>query len=129
MPEEKRSDVGAHGFSQQGTTALFDVKIINLYAGSYLCVSSEKALKNVEKEKKNRYLQACLERRYYFTTSVFSSYGIPGKEAKATTLKLTLQLIFKLQQEYYEMYGFVLARMVLYVVRSDILLMWVLFYK
>ena len=35
-PEETRASVGAHGFWRRGTTAQFDVCIINLDAGSYL---------------------------------------------------------------------------------------------
>ena len=43
-PEETRADVRAHGFWRQSTTALFDICIFNLNAGSYLCMIPEKAL-------------------------------------------------------------------------------------
>ena len=33
-PWETWADVGAHGFWKQGMTALFDISIIKLYAGS-----------------------------------------------------------------------------------------------
>ena len=36
VPAESRSDVSAHGFWKQGTTAMFDITIVNLDAGSYL---------------------------------------------------------------------------------------------
>ena len=42
---------------------MFDILIVNLNAGSYLCMTPEKALANAEKEKKDFYIQACLERR------------------------------------------------------------------
>ena len=36
VPAESRSDVSAHGFWKRGTTAMFDIRIVNLDAGSYL---------------------------------------------------------------------------------------------
>ena len=49
---------------------MFDIRIVNLYAGSYLRMTPEKALAKTEKEKKDLYLQACLERRRNFTPMV-----------------------------------------------------------
>ena len=40
-PEDTRAYVGDHGFCRQGTTALFDVFIVNLDAGSYLHIITE----------------------------------------------------------------------------------------
>ena len=63
VPAESRADVSAHVFWKWGTTAMFDTRIVNLDVGSYLRMTPEKALAKVEKEKKDLYLQACLERR------------------------------------------------------------------
>ena len=52
-PEETRANVGAHGFWRQGTTALFDVYIVNLDTGYYLRMVPKKDL--VKAEKENRY--------------------------------------------------------------------------
>ena len=60
VPAESRADVSTHGFWKQGTTAMFDIRIVNLNAGSYLRMTPEKALAKAEKEKKDLYLQACL---------------------------------------------------------------------
>ena len=57
---ESRADVSAHGFWKQGTTAMFDIRIVNLDAGSCLRMTPEKALAKAEKEKKDLCLQACL---------------------------------------------------------------------
>ena len=70
VPEESRSDVSAHGFWKRGTTVMFDIQIVNLDAGSYLRMTPEKYLAKVEKEKKDLYLQACLECRSTFTPMV-----------------------------------------------------------
>ena len=62
---------------------MFDIRIIILDAGTYLRMMPEKALSKAEKEKKDLYLQACLEHRITFTPMVYSADGIPGAEALA----------------------------------------------
>ena len=42
---------------------MFNIQIVKLDAGSYLCMTLEKAIAKAEKEKKDLYLQACLESR------------------------------------------------------------------
>ena len=49
VPAESRADVSAHGFWKRGTTAMFDIRIVNLDVGSYLRMTPEKALAKVEK--------------------------------------------------------------------------------
>ena len=36
VPEVSRADVSAHGFWKRGTNTMFDIRIVNLNAGSYL---------------------------------------------------------------------------------------------
>ena len=62
---------------------MFDIRIVNLDAGSYLRMAPEKALAKAEKEKKDLYLQVFLGRRRNFTSMVYSADGIPGVEALA----------------------------------------------
>ena len=45
---ESRADISAHGFWKRGTTAMFDIIIVNLNAGSYLRMTLEKALAKAE---------------------------------------------------------------------------------
>ena len=49
VPAESRTDVSTHGFWEQGTTAMFDIRIVNLDASSYLRMTPEKALAKVKK--------------------------------------------------------------------------------
>ena len=77
VPAESRADVSAHSFWKLGTTAMFDIHIVNLDAGSYLRMTPEKALSKSEKENKDLYLQVCLEHRRTFTRIVYSADGIP----------------------------------------------------
>ena len=44
--------LSAHSFWKWGITALFDIQIVNLDAGSYLCQTSAKALAMGGKDKK-----------------------------------------------------------------------------
>ena len=55
---DSRADVSAHGFWKRGTTAMFDIRIVNLDAGSYLNMTPEKALAKADKEKNYLYLQS-----------------------------------------------------------------------
>ena len=77
---------------------MFDIQIFNLDAGSCLRMTPEKALANAEKEKKDLYLQACLERRRTFTPMVYSADGIPGVEALAAQKRLAALLGYKLKR-------------------------------
>ena len=86
-------------------------------------MTSEKALANAEKENKDLYIQACLERRRTFTSIVYSADGIPGAEALAVQKRLAALLSYKLKWEYSEMCGFVRARMSLAIVIYNSLLL------
>ena len=102
---------------------MFDIRTVKIDVGSYLPMMPEKALAKVERENKDLYLQACLERRRTFTPMVYSAYGIPGAEALAAQKRLAALLCYKLKREYSEMYGFVRSRMSLAIVRSNSLLL------
>ena len=102
---------------------MFDIRIVNLDAGSYLRITPEKALAKAEKKKKDLNFQACLERRRTFTPMVYSADGIPGAEALAAQKRLAALLSYNLKQEYSEICGFVRARMSLAIVSSNSLLL------
>ena len=102
---------------------MFDIRIVNLDEGSYLRMTSEKALSKAEKEKKYLYLHACLECRSTFTPMVYSADGMPRSEALAAQKRSVALIIYKLKQEYSEMCGFVWARISLAIVRCNSLLL------
>ena len=129
VPDESRVNVSVHGFWKWGTTALFDMLIFHLHAGSYLRQTSAKALVTVDKDKNDRYLQPCLERRRSFTPMMHSTDGIPGTEAVAAQRRLSLLLSNNLKQEYSEICVYVRARISLAVVRSNTLLLHGAMYK
>ena len=102
---------------------MFNIRIVNLDAGSYLRMTPEEALAKAEKEKKELYLQACLERRRNFTPMVYSAEIIPGAEAISSHKMLATLISYKLKWEYSEMCGFLRARMSILIVRSNSLLL------
>ena len=102
---------------------MFDIRIVNLDVGSYLCMTPEKAHAKAEQKKKELYLQACLECRRTFTPMVYSTDGITGAEALAAQKILAALLSYNLNQEYSEMCGLVKVRMSLAIVSSNILIL------
>ena len=98
---------------------MFDIRIVKLDTGSYLRMTQKKDLEKAEKEKKDLYLQACLNRRRTFTPMVYYADRIPGAEALAAQKRLAALISYKLKREYSEMCGFVRARMSLAIVRSN----------
>ena len=63
VPAESRSGVSAHSFWKRGTTAMFNIRIANLDAGSYLRMTPEKDLAKTEKE--NDRIQDSLRNKSY----------------------------------------------------------------
>ena len=119
VPAESRVDVSAHSFWKWGTTAMFDIRIVILDAVSYLRMKPEQDLAKAKKEKKDLYLQACLERKRTFTPMVYSTDVTPGAEALAAQKRLASLLSYKLKREYSEMCGFMWAKMLLAIVSSN----------
>ena len=62
-------------------------------------MTPEKSLAKARKEKKDLYLQACLEHRINFTPMVYSADGIPRVEALAAQKRLAALLSYKLKRE------------------------------
>ena len=111
LPAELRAEVKAHSFWKWGTTVMFDIRIVNVNTGSYLCMTPEKALAKTEKEEKYLYIKTRLERRRNFTPMVYSADGIPGAKVLAAQKRLAILLSYKPKREYSEMCDFVRARM------------------
>jgi len=115
---ELRGDVSAHGFWRRGTTAIFDVRIADTDAPGYRGQDPKKILARHEKEKKDKYLDACLERRRQFTPLVYSVDGLMGDEARAASKRLASHLANKWKRAYSEVCGYVNSRQALALVRA-----------
>ena len=119
---EERGDAGVHGFWQRGRTAIFDVRITDTDARSARGRDYAKILAAHEKEKKNKYLQSCLQMRKDFTPLVYSVDGISGREARNAERKLASHLAAKWRKGYSDMVYYVRVRMALAVVKANSLL-------
>ena len=116
--DEERGDLLIRGFWSPATDLIVDVRITDLDSKSYRKTSPEKALAKQEKEKKDKYLSACLERRKHFTPFVVSADGLKGKEALALLRRLAAMLSDKWQRPYADVCGYVNARMSIAIIRA-----------
>ena len=121
--DESWFDVSVYAFWKWVTTALFDVQIVNLDVGFYLHHTSAKALAMVEKEKKDKCLQPCMECRHYITPMVYYADRIPGTEAVAAQQRLASLLSNKMKWAYLNICGFLRYWMSLAIVSSNTLLL------
>jgi hypothetical protein len=71
-----------------------------------------------EREKKNKYLEACLEQRWHFSPLVASMDGLLGKEARTLLKKMSALLAEKWEKPYSEICGYVNAWMSIAMVRA-----------
>ena len=129
VPAESRADIRNHGLWKRGATANFDIIIVDLDEGSYLCMTLKKSLAKLKKDNKDLYLQACLERRSSFTTMSYSATGIPIVESLATQKRLSAILSFNVKQEYSQLCDFMRERMSLTIVIPNSLIFSVPWYK
>ena len=121
--KETWEDVGDHGFWRRGTTSIFYIGIVNLDAGSNLCMTPEKALAEADNDKKDKHLHTYLDHSHYLTPLAFSADLIPVAEAWNTTAIIASHLRSKLKREYSNMRIFVPSRMALTTVRPNNILL------
>ena len=76
------------------------LRVTDTDAKSYCKRTPAKVLESQEKEKKRKYLEACLERRRHFTPFVFSVDGLLGREAQTFAKRLAAKLASKWEKSY-----------------------------
>jgi hypothetical protein len=70
-----------------------------------------KVLEAHEREKKKKYLEACLKQRQHFSPFLVSTDGLLGKESQTWLKKLSVLLAEKWEKPYSEICGYVNAQM------------------
>jgi hypothetical protein len=75
-----------------GTDCIIGIRCIDTDAKSVLSKDPAKVLENQEREKKRKYLGACLAQRRHFTPFVVSTDGLLGREAKNLLRRLSALL-------------------------------------
>jgi hypothetical protein len=106
-----QGDVLICGLWACGTDCIIDVFITGVDAKSNLSKHPDKVLIAHKKEKKKKYLEACLEQRRHFTPFIVSTNGLLGKETKTLLKKILALLAEKWEKLYSEVCGYVSARM------------------
>jgi hypothetical protein len=91
-------------------------------ARSYRKKEFEKVLLQQEKEKKDKYLQTCLEMRKDFTPMVYLVDGIAGHKAQNAKKRLATHLASKWNHRYSKMVYYVRVWMSIAVVHANSLL-------
>ena len=71
------------------------------------------------KKKKDKYLQACLDRRRTFTPLLYSVDGMACKEARSFEKRIASLLADKWDRSYSELVGYVRGRMAMSILRSN----------
>ena len=115
---ELRGDVLARGFWERNTSAVFDVRVTDTNAQSHRDTPADRILASQEKDKKRKYLTACLDKRMTFTPLVFSVDGQRGMEANAAINRLASLLATKWKQPFSHTCGFVRSRLSVALARS-----------
>ena len=115
--------MSVYGFWTPGTECVFDVRVTDPSAKSYRKKDPRKVLETQEKEKKDKYLRKCLERRKHFTPLVFSVDGMAGREAKKAMKHLASMLAEKWERPHGQMVHFVKTKMAISLCRSVTLML------
>ena len=79
---------------------MFDIRVEDTDAQSYVGCSPTEVLITAEKEKKAKYAEACLERRALFTLVCVSVDSLLGYEASSFIKRLAYRLSSKLNLSY-----------------------------
>ena len=87
-------------------------------AESYIYKTQEKSLEVIEKDKKRKYLDYCLQQRLQFSQSVVSVNIMVGTEVKLTLKRLDSRLATKWQQPYSWTLYYIWSRVAITMVRA-----------
>ena len=94
------ADIAIRGVWQRQATALFDVRVIDTDARSYLHRPPQSIIATAEREKKRKYSMACAAKHVSFTPLCFSVDGLMGAEAKSFLDRLGDFLATKWERPY-----------------------------
>ena len=120
--DEARLDIGARGFWQEGQQALFDLRIFNPFASSYLQTSLVKCFDNIQREKKRKYNPRVNQIEHgSFSPLVFTPYGGMGREAEHFVSTLFAKLALKRNLPYASIVNWLRSKISFALIRSAIL--------
>jgi hypothetical protein len=115
------ADLSVRGVWLPQSEALFDIRIVDTDAQSYVNRSPSDVLASAEKEKKDKYQQACIERRALFTPLCISVDGMLGNETTVYIKKLADMLSLKWSSNYNHILCWLRTHLSFAILRASIL--------
>uniref|UniRef100_A0A1X7UZP3 Uncharacterized protein n=1 Tax=Amphimedon queenslandica TaxID=400682 RepID=A0A1X7UZP3_AMPQE len=115
------ADLAVRGAWTPQTEALFDIRVVDTDAQSYLSKSPPDVLVQAEREKKAKHQSACEERRAIFTPLCISVDGLMGKEATCFVKRIGDGLSSKWNKPYSEVVCWLRTRLSFAIIRASIL--------
>ena len=112
------ADISARGVWQPQVTALFDIRVIDSDAPSYLDRSPEAVLKSAEREKKSKYNLACERRHASFTPLCLMVDGLLAPEMSVFVKHLSDRLASKWDVSYTTILYWIRSRLSIALVRA-----------
>ena len=98
--------------------SIHEINVANTDTSSYLNRCPDKCLQMEEKDKKNNYIEVCLNKCPQLSYFVCYYDNLLGKEADATLKQNAIHLIEKCRKPYSRMYGYVKSRVPIMMVQE-----------
>ena len=114
-------DLAIRGVWETQEEALFDIRVTDTDAKSYLTHSPNQVLAQAEKDKKLKYGSSCEERRAVFTPLCVSVDGLFGKEKEHFVKRIGQSLSLKWDKNYSQVMGWIQARLLFAILRATVL--------
>ena len=115
------ADLCVRGVWLSQVEALFDIRIIDTDAQSYLGRSPTQVMSFAENEKKRKYLDAAAARRAHFTPLCFSVDGVASSEAASFLKRLAYCLSAHWERSYADIMYWIRAQLSFAILRATIL--------
>ena len=103
----------------QVTNYISDTQVVNTGVASYVTNTPDKSFSVAERQKKGKYLEACIQQQRQFTTLFISLNSLMSTEAEDTMKIMACCLATKFQKPYSRTCGYVLSRVAITIVRSN----------
>ena len=115
------ADLCVRGVWLPQTEALFDIRVIDTDAQSYLSQPPSSVLFAAETEKKRKYLDASTARRAHFTPLCFSVDGLVGVEAASFLKRLAFCLCARWERSHADVISWIRTRLAFAILRATVL--------
>ena len=115
------ADLCVRGVWLPQAEVLFDIRVIDTDAQSYLHHTPGRVLLNAEVEKKNKYANACATRHAHFTPLCFSVDGLARSEVTCFLKRMACRLSSRCDKSFAEVLGWIHAKLAFAIVRASVL--------